>query len=472
MQSFIHDNFLLSNKHAERLYHDYASHLPIIDIHNHLVPRDIAEDRIFGNISRLWLEGDHYKWRAMRANGINEKYITGDAGDWEKFMHWSVTVPKTLRSPLYHWTHLELSRYFGIDTILDGKTARQIYEDCNEKALTSDFSVQNLLRKMNVEYLCTTEDPLNDLAWHREIKERFEVEVSAAFRPDSVLGISDPVSFKKYMRELSNAAGVDINSYDRLCQALEIRHDFFHAFGTRLADVALDWFTFSEINDREADNIFTKVLSGRSISQAEGDGFRTSILTFLCEMNNSKGWVQQFHMGALRNINLKGTKDVGAACGFDAINDVVYVGEIGKFLNSMEMRGKLTKSIFFNLNPRDNAAILALISSFNDGSVEGKMQYGPPWWFLDQKEGIERHLNDLSSYGVLGNFIGMLTDSRSFLSFPRHEYFRRILCNVLGKDIEEGLIPCDESLLKTTIESICYNNVKKYLCLKNEAIVQ
>lgn len=465
MLPFIHDNFLLTNKHAERLYHEYASRLPIIDFHNHLVPRDLAEDRVFGNISKLWLEGDHYKWRAMRANGINERYITGEANDWEKFDHWAITVPKTLRSPLYHWTHLELNRYFDVDTLLDPSRAREIYDHCNAKASTREFSVQNLIRKMNVEYLCTTEDPADDLSWHQKLKDQFETAVGAAFRPDNVLNISNGGLFRNYIHTLAKASGIEISSYQRLCEALELRHNFFHEFGTRLSDFALDWFVYSEISDAEADRIVKRVLSGKEINPAECDGFRTSILSFLCELNHNSGWAQQFHMGALRNINLKGTNEIGAACGFDAINDVTYVGEVGKFLNMLEVRGKLAKSIFFNLNPRDNAAVLALINSFNDGSVEGKMQYGPAWWFLDQKGGIENHLNDLSAYGVLGNFIGMLTDSRSFLSFPRHEYFRRILCNTLGGDVEAGLIPEDDLLLKSTIENICYKNVKKYLGL-------
>lgn len=472
MKHFIHDSFLLSNKRAEKLYHDYASHLPIIDFHNHLIPRDIAEDRIFNNISKLWLEGDHYKWRAMRANGIHERYITGGASDWEKFERWSCTVPKTLRSPLFHWTHLELNRYFGVDVVLNPSTAGEIYDHCNALATTPEFSVQNLLRKMNVQYLCTTEDPTYDLDWHRKIKENFEIEVSAAFRPDPVLSITQPGLFKKYVYELGKAADIEITRYSELCEALRLRHDFFHAFGTRLADVALDWFVYSELDDAETDRIFTNALSGKTVDESGCNGFRTSVLSFLCELNHDKGWAQQFHMGALRNINFKGTKEIGAACGFDAINDVTYVGEVGKFLNGLEQRGKLGKSIFFNLNPRDNAAVLALINSFNDGSIEGKMQYGPAWWFLDQKDGIERHLDDLSAYGVLGNFIGMLTDSRSFLSFPRHEYFRRILCSTLGRDVEDGLIPDDPDLLKHTIENICYYNVKNYLALKNETLVQ
>lgn len=465
MQPFIHDNFLLTNRRAEKLYHEHASALPIIDFHNHLLPKDIADDRVFGNISKLWLEGDHYKWRAMRANGVNEKFITGDGSDWEKFAHWARTVPKTLRSPLYHWTHLELARYFNVDTLLNPDTARQIYDACNAKAETSDFSVRNLLRRMNIKYLCTTEDPTSDLSWHRRINETFEIEVSAAFRPDNAFALIAG-DFKKYLQALAQSAGLEITTFRALCDALEQRHNYFHDFGCRLADFAVDWFVFTDISDQAAERIVAKVLTGKEISWEEHSGFTTHLLSFLCELNHNRKWTQQFHMGALRNVNEKGTAAIGAACGFDAISDLPYVTEIGKFLNLMEGRSKLTKSVFFNLNPRDNAAVLALINSFNDGSVEGKMQYGPAWWFLDQKQGMENHLNDLSAYGVLGNFIGMLTDSRSFLSFPRHEYFRRILCNTLGEDVERGLIPDDEELLKNTIENICYHNARKYLGLE------
>lgn len=466
MASFIHDNFLLTNKTAQNFYHNFAKHLPIIDFHNHLIPKDIAEDRVFGSIGKLWLEGDHYKWRAMRANGINEEYITGKVSDWEKFEKWAATVPKTLRNPLYHWTHLELQRYFGINTLLNPSTARDIFDDCNEKVKTSEYSVRNLLRKMNVEYLCSTEDPVDSLTWHNKISDDFEIKVSTAFRPDKILNILDNESFNKYIHQLEKVCDFEITNYQLLCQAFEKRHNFFHAFGSRLADFALDWFTFINVKDAEADRIFKKVLLSENISLYEADAFRTSLLSFLCELNHNKKWAQQFHLGAVRNINERGARELGEATGFDAMNDLSYIAEFGKFLNKLELKGKLAKSIFFNLNPRDNAAVATLINSFNDSSIEGKMQYGPAWWFLDQKDGIERQLNDVSAYGILGNFIGMITDSRSFLSFPRHEYFRRILCNMLGKEVEEGLIPDDKELLKNTIENICYYNAKKYLCIR------
>lgn len=465
MQGFIHDNFLLENNTAERLYHEYAKELPIIDFHNHLVPKDIAEDRLFGSIGSLWLEGDHYKWRAMRACGISEKYITGDGSDWEKFKRWAQTVPATLRSPLYHWTHLELKRYFGIDELLNPDTAYSIYEQCNEKAVSDAYSVRNLIRKMHVEYLCSMEDPIDNLGWHKAIQKDFEVTVSAAFRPDNVLSILNTGKFIAYIRRLEHTQDNVITNYNQLCDVLKNRHGYFADFGCTQADIALDWFTFSEANEIETDRIFRKALSGKQVSPEEAGAFRTSILSFLCELNHAADWVQQFHLGALRNVNSRGVKEIGEASGFDAINDVNYVGELGRFLDAMECRGKLAKSIFFNLNPRDNAALITLINSFNDGSVAGKMQYGPPWWFLDQKDGIERQLNDLSIYGVLGNFIGMLTDSRSFLSFPRHEYFRRILCNLVGRDVERGLVPADEELLKKLVQNISYYNSKSFLGL-------
>jgi glucuronate isomerase len=463
MKGFINDQFLLQSKTARRLYHDYAEHLPIIDFHNHLAPKDIAEDRIFGNISSLWLEGDHYKWRAMRACGVREEYITGAADDWEKFEQWAHTVPKIIRSPLYHWTHLELKRYFGIDESLNPSTAREIYEQCNRQAEKPAFSVRNLLRKMKVEYLCSMEDPADHLIWHKEMKKDFEVTVSAAFRPDKMLDILHPVRFQAYLKQLEEAGDAEISDYDQLCQVLESRHNYFHDFGCRQGDIALDWFVFAETTREEADRIFKKARSGQPVSRAEADAFRTAMLSFVCGLNAEKNWVQQFHLGALRSINTRGTREIGEACGFDAVNDVPYVAELGKFLDSLECGGRLAKSIFFNLNPRDNAALITLIHSFNDGSFSGKMQYGPAWWFLDQQEGITQHLNDLSSFGVLGNFIGMLTDSRSFLSFTRHEYFRRILCNVLGADVEKGLIPADDEILKHTVENICYYNAKNYL---------
>ena len=462
MKGFINDHFLLQNETAQKLYHDYAETLPIIDFHNHLIPKDIAEDRIFGNIGSLWLEGDHYKWRAMRACGVPEKYITGEADDWEKFEKWAHTVPKIIRNPLYHWTHLELKRYFEIDELLNPSTAREIYDQCNRQAEKPGFSVRNLLRKMNVEYLCSMEDPADPLIWHKEIKKDFEIKVSAAFRPDKILDILNPAGFKKYLKQLEEASDTEISDYYQLCHVLEDRHNYFHDFGCRQGDIALDWFVFAETTHEEADHIFRKARSGQQISQAEGNAFRTAVLSYICGLNAEKNWIQQFHLGALRSVNTRGTREIGEACGFDAINDVSYIGELGKFLDSLECRGRLAKSIFFNLNPGDNAALISLIHSFNDGSSAGKMQYGPAWWFLDQKEGIEHQINDLSSFGVLGNFIGMLTDSRSFLSFTRHEYFRRVLCNLLGEDVEKGLIPADEEILKNTVENICYYNAKKY----------
>lgn len=465
MHPFIHEDFLLSNNTARSYYHDYAKHLPIIDFHNHLAPKDIAQDRIFNNISQLWLEGDHYKWRAMRACGIEEASITGKSGDWEKFKAWATVVPKMLRNPLYHWTHLELFRYFGINELLCESSSKRIFDLCNQMVESPNYSVRNLLRKMNVEHLCSTEDPTDELNWHRKVAGDFEITFSAAFRPDRILNIYNNAAFNSYIQQLEKVCDNEIQNYKDLCDALEKRHNYFHDFGTRLSDIALDWFRFIEVNNSEADRIFKKAIQKNEVTLEESDAFRTSILSFICELNFNKHWAQQFHLGALRNVNMRAYYQFGDATGFDSIGDKPYVTELGKLLNKLELKGVLARSIFFNLNPKDNAALIALINSFNDSSVEGKMQYGPAWWFLDQKHGIEEHLNDVSVYGVLGVFIGMITDSRSFLSFPRHEYFRRILCNLLGTEVEDGLIPNDSSLIKTLVENICYFNAKKYLNL-------
>lgn len=460
---YINDDFLLTNPTARYLYHQYAKGLPVIDFHNHLPVKDMVDDRIFGNISTIWLEGDHYKWRAMRACGIDEYYITGAASDWEKFEKWAQTVPYLIRNPLYHWTHLELKRYFHIDELLDQRHAATIYDRCNEKLATADYSTRNLLRKANIEYLCTTEDPMTDLSWHQQLQADFEIGVSAAFRCDPILNIHEIGSFYRYVEALQHKVDCEIETFDQLCQVLERRHHDFHQFGCRLADFALDWFVFAEADSLTVNRIFGAARAGQSITRQEVNIFRTAILSFLCELNHVHSWAQQFHLGALRDVNLRGVNQVGQACGFDAINDVTYIAELGKFLNAMEQRQSLAKSIFFNLNPRDGSALAALVNTFNDGSIQGKMQYGPAWWFLDQKNGIEMQLNDFSIYGALGTFIGMLTDSRSFLSFTRHEYFRRILCNMLGSEMEAGLLPDEKSLLGETVENICYHNVKKYL---------
>lgn len=463
MDSFINDDFLLRSESARILYHDCAKHLPIIDFHNHLSPKDIALDRIFDSITKLWLEGDHYKWRAMRSCGTNEEFITGTSSDWEKFQRWSSILPKLLLNPLYHWTHLELSRYFNIDILLNEASSRFVYDSCNEKVKSPEFSVRNLLRKMNVEYSCSTEDPINDLKWHRILAKEFEIAVSAAFRPDKLLNIDCGADFPDYLKNLSEVSQTEVSTFSTLCEAIEKRHNYFHEFGCRLSDIALDWFKFNRVNASEANRILRRVLQKKKINLEEINAFRTTMLIFLCELNHSKGWVQQFHIGALRNVNSRGKKAHGEASGFDSMNDVTFIPEIGKLLNSLESENKLSKSIFFNLNPRDNAALLALIQSFSDGLTDGKMQYGPAWWFLDNKEGIEQNLKEISIYSVLGNFIGMITDSRSFLSFVRHEYFRRILCNFLANEMNMGTIPSDFTLLKELVENICYHNVKKYL---------
>src|SRR3546814_688736 len=399
----------------------------------------------------------------MRACGIHEHFITGPADDWARFEKWAETVPRLLRNPLYHWTHMELARYFGINELLDSRSAADIYAQCNRVLATPDFSVRNLLRKANIEPMITIEDPVYDLTWHRLIREEYEIKVQAAFRPDPIFNIRQPEAFNQYVLALSQASDTDIGNITQLYQAFEQRHTEFHQFGSRMADFALDWFAYEQGSDIEVDGIFRKALSGKLVDIREANMFRVAVLLFLCKLNHQRGWVQQFHLGALRDVNQRGVIQIGAACGFDAVNDVPYVAEFGKFLNCLEMSGTLARSICFNLNARDNAALAALVNTFNDGSTEGKMQYGPAWWFLDQKGGIEEQLDSFSVYGVLGTFIGMLTDSRSFLSFTRHEYFRRVLCNMLGQEAEAGLLPNDMELLGKTVENICYYNAKKYL---------
>lgn len=463
MTRFIHDHFLLRTKTAERLYHEIAEKLPIIDFHNHLIPKYMAEDRVFDTIGQLWLEGDHYKWRAMRSNGINEKFITGASSDWEKFKSWADTVPQTIRNPLYHWTHLELARYFDEYTILGPETAKGIYERCNEKVKSKAYSTRNLLRKMNVELLCTTEDPTDDLDHYKSMKNDFkDIKVTTSFRPDNVLNIKNTETFNEYMSKLEEASSTSISSYQDLCEAIKKRHDFFHDFGCCLSDIALDTFTYEDAQKSEIAQIFERARVNREIDKRSSDKFITAMLRFLCELNHNRNWVQQFHMGALRRVSERGVKQVGDACGFDSINDQPYIESLGNFLSQIEASGTLGKSIFYNLNPKDNAALATLVGNFNDGNEVGKMQYGPAWWFLDQKDGIEKQLNDVSTYGVLGNFVGMLTDSRSFLSFTRHEYFRRLLCDLIGWDVERGLIPDEDTILKPVIEGVCYHNAKNY----------
>lgn len=463
MKNFLDDNFLLKTKTAERLYHEHAAKMPIIDYHCHLSPELMAENHQFQNITQAWLYGDHYKWRGMRTNGVNEKYCTGDATDYEKFEKWAETVPYTVRNPLYHWTHLELKRYFGIDKILNKDTAKEIYEDASAQLRTDDYRVIGLLQKMNVETVCTTDDPIDNLEFHAKMeKEKCPVRVIPAWRPDKAMAVEDVKSYNDYIKKLAEITDIEIRSYDTLLQALQKRHDFFHARGCRLSDHGIETFFAKDYTKMEIEIIFKKVRLGMDLTLDEVMTFKSSVLYDMAIMDHAKGWTQQFHYGAIRNNNTRMFKTLGPDTGFDSIGDFQVALHLSKFLNKLDTTNQLTKTILYNLNPADNDLIATMLGNFQDGSVPGKIQWGSGWWFLDQKYGMENQLNSLSSLGLLSRFVGMLTDSRSFLSFPRHEYFRRILCNLLGNDVENGELPNDTALLGQMVEDICYNNSVNY----------
>jgi len=460
---WLHDDFLLKNKTARQLYHEFAAPMPIIDYHNHLPPAQIADDTQFENITQAWLYGDHYKWRAMRTNGIAEKYCTGSASDYEKFEQWAATVPYTLRNPLYHWTHLELQRYFNIDETLSAATAKKIYEECTEKLNLPEYSVRNLLRKMNVKLVCTTDDPVDPLEYHQQLKKSdFEIKVLPAFRPDKAMNIDDTASFNNYLDLLEKVSGISINNFNQYLNALKNRHDYFAANGCSVSDHGLSEIYADDYTDNEIKNIFDKVRVKKDISTEEKRKFKSAMLVTFAEWDHEKGWVQQYHLGALRNNNTRMLNQLGPDTGWDSIGDFKYGQSLAKFLNRLDTNNKLAKTIIYNLNPADNEMMAAMTGNFNDGSVAGKVQWGAAWWFLDQKNGMLQHLDALSNMGLLSRFVGMLTDSRSFLSFPRHEYFRRILCNVFGEEIENGELPNDINWIGKIIQDICYNNTKGY----------
>ncbi len=463
MANFIHYDFLLQSEAAKGLYHQYAENQPIIDYHCHLNPALIAGDHLFRDITEIWLEGDHYKWRAMRTNGVDESYCTGKASPWEKFREWSATVPYTLRNPLFHWTHLELKRYFNIDEYLNPDTAKGIFDLCNEMLQSPEFSCRNLLSKMKVEVVCTTDDPIDDLRFHSQLaQEGFPVKVLPTFRPDRAINVQEPEVFNQYLDKLGEASNLDIGNYTELLEALKLRHDYFHENGCRLSDHGLSTFVATEAGPKKLDQIFKKLRSGKSISVEEGEAFRSDVLWELARMDHSKGWVQQYHYGALRSNNTRLFNQVGPDTGFDSIDDVPTANELSRFLDKLDSSNQLTKTILYNLNPADNEMIATMIGNFQDGSLPGKIQFGSGWWFMDQKDGMERQINTLSVMGLLSRFVGMLTDSRSFLSYPRHEYFRRILCNILGDEMEKGLIPNDPEWVGKMVADISYSNAKSY----------
>ncbi|RZJ54353.1 MAG: glucuronate isomerase [Flavobacterium sp.] len=460
--TFINDNFLLENKYAEELYHNYSKNQPIIDYHNHLNPQFIAEDKIFDNITQVWINGDHYKWRAMRTLGINEQFVTGNGSDKDKFLNWGKTVPYTMRNPLYHWTHLELARYFDIYDLLNEKSAEKIYIETSEKINSQAYSTQNLLKKVNAELVCTTEDPIDSLEFHQKFANNSTgIKMSTAFRPDKAILIAND-GYNAYLDTLGDVSGVAINTYADLQSALRKRIEFFNANGCKLSDHGLNQIDFENFTESEVNAIFKKKRENGELSPEEVLKFHSAILVFLSETYHEFGWVQQFHLGALRNNNARMHRILGPDTGWDSIGDYPQAQKLSAFLNTLDSKDKLTKTIIYNLNPADNEVMATMIGNFNDGSVRGKVQFGSGWWFLDQKDGMTKQLNALSNMGLISCFVGMLTDSRSFLSFPRHEYFRRILCNLLGDEIKRGELPNDMEWIGKLVSDISYNNAKEY----------
>ena len=468
LMSFINDDFMLSNSYAKELFHESAEGMPIIDYHCHLVPKQIAENIQFRDITQLWLVdghyGDHYKWRAMRGNGVSEDYITGNRSSWEKFEKWAETMPYTLRNPLYHWSHLELDRVFGIDKLLNPTTARDIYEECNEKLATEEYRGQALIKRFGVETICTTDDPVDDLHYHRSIMEHpFGVKVLPAWRPDKAIAVENPAAYSEYVAKLSAAADMTISSFGDLLAALKKRHDYFDTMGCKLSDHGLETFYASDYTESEIETIFSNTMKGIAPSEEELDKFRSAALFELAKMDAESGWAQQFHIGAIRNNNTKMFQILGPDTGFDAIHDVPCAAAGHKFFNRLALEDKLAKTILYCLNPKDNEVLAVMAYTFNDGTCPGKMQLGSGWWFLDQEDGMRKQMNALSALGLLSRFVGMLTDSRSFISYPRHEYFRRILCDLIGRDIADGKLPVEEMpFIHQMVKDISYNNAKNY----------
>ncbi len=463
-RKFINDDFMLTNDFARELYHESAEKMPIIDYHCHLVPKMIADNYQFRDLTEVWLGGDHYKWRAMRGNGVPEEFITGNRSSYEKFEKWAETVPYTMRNPLYHWTHLELARVFGVYDILNPQTARKIYDTCSEKLQTEEYRGQALMKMFNVKVVCTTDDPVDSLEYHKYISEHpFGVKVLPAWRPDKAMVIEKPEQYRAYISRLSEVSGVEIRTYADLLDALRKRHDFFASMGCRLSDHGLENFYAADFTEKEIEKIFKNTLDGKMPDEEEILKFRSAILLDFARMDWEKGWVQQFHIGAIRDNNTRMFNILGPDTGYDAIHDVSCAAAGHKFLNRLAMEDKLTKTILYNLNPKDNEVLATMAYTFNDGTVAGKMQLGSGWWFLDQEDGMRKQLNALSALGLLSRFVGMLTDSRSFLSYPRHEYFRRILCSVVGEDIEKGKLPRSEmGFIHQMIKDISYNNAARY----------
>jgi glucuronate isomerase len=463
MKNFLDENFLLESKIAQELYHNYAKAMPIIDYHNHLIPQQIAENKNFENITQAWLYGDHYKWRAMRTNGIDEKYCTGNATDFEKFEQWAATVPYTLRNPLYHWTHLELQRYFGITDILHPASAKAIYETASKILQQPTHTIRGLLEQMNVKVVCTTDDPIDNLKHHQKIKaDNFSIKVLPAFRPDKAMNVDDTTSFNNYLQQLEAVSNTNISTFENYLSALKNRHNYFVENGAIISDHGLEEIYADDYTETEVKHCFDKIRSGKNLGIEENRKFKSAMLVHFAEWDYEAGFVQQYHLGALRNNNSRRLSQLGADTGWDSIGDFSQAKAMAKFLNKLDGNNTLAKTIIYNLNPADNEVFATMIGNYNDGSSAGKIQWGSGWWFLDQKDGMTKQINALSNMGMLSKFIGMLTDSRSFLSFPRHEYFRRILCNLFGQEIENGELPNDIGWTGKIIQDICYNNAKGY----------
>jgi glucuronate isomerase len=460
---FIHEDFLLTTKTARRLYHQFAEAAPIFDYHCHLSSGDIARNRRFNNLFEIWLEGDHYKWRAMRTNGVAEKFCTGDAPPYEKFLAWAKTVPHTLRNPLYHWTHLELKRYFGINELLDEKSANKIWNKANAQLAKPALTTRGILEKFKVKVVCTTDDPVDTLSDHREFaRSGHPAKMLPAFRPDNALAVHSPAPFNRWIERLSAASNVDVNSFGAFTTALKKRHDFFHSQGCRLSDHGMNHCFADFCTEKTAAAIFDKARQGTPVSPEEHTQFASFMMLFFGHLDAKRGWVKQLHLGAMRNNNTRLLKKLGADTGFDSIGDWSQARTLAAFLDKLDAENALPKTIIYNINPADNYVFASMIGNFQDGSVPGKVQFGSGWWFLDQKEGMEWQMNALSSLGLLSRFVGMVTDSRSFMSYPRHEYFRRVLCNLLGRDVENGEIPNDDAILEGFIQNICYRNASRY----------
>jgi glucuronate isomerase len=464
-KKFIYEDFLLDTKTASELYHTYAESLPIIDYHCHISPKEVAQNRQFENMTQIWLAGDHYKWRAMRTCGVDERFITGNASDWEKFELWACTVPKTIRNPLFHWTHLELNRPFGIsDMMLNEKTAKAIWEKCNAKLATPGFTTQGIAKQMNVEVICTTDDPIDSLEYHEAYAKEGNgfTKMLPAFRPDKAMAVENVETFQSYIQKLETISGIEIKDFDSLIAAIRARHAFFHLHGCRVSDHGLETTYAEDYTESEIKSIFRKLRKRKNLDLIEILKFKSAMLHEFGVMDCEQGWVQQLHLGALRNNNTRMMRALGPDTGYDSIGDFEIARSLAKFLDRLDIENKLPKTILYNLNPRDNELMATMIGNFQDGSVAGKLQYGAGWWFLDQLNGMRKQIDALSNQSILGQFVGMLTDSRSFLSYPRHEYFRRLLCNILGGEIEKGLIPNDLKLIGGLVEDISYNNAKKY----------